>query len=81
METNKTMNHAFEKQIEIIKQLVVSYLNIVIKSCHNLFPKFIMHLIINNMKNFINEELLSHLYASNDQVSTIRFYMCLINKL
>lgn len=70
METNIPMNQVFEKQVEIIKHIVESYLNIVIKSCHNLFPKFIMHFIINNMKNFINEELLIHIYASDDQVST-----------
>lgn len=27
-----------------------------------------MHLIINDTKNFINGELLAHLYASGDQV-------------
>lgn len=31
-------------------------------------PKAIMMLIINNAKDFINGELLAHLYASGDQV-------------
>lgn len=31
-------------------------------------PKSIMMLIINNVKDFINGELLAHLYAQGDQV-------------
>lgn len=31
-------------------------------------PKAIMMLIINNSKDFINGELLAHLYATGDQV-------------
>jgi dynamin GTPase len=56
-----------ERQVETIRNLVDSYMKIVTKSCRDLVPKIIMHLIINTAKNFINGELLAHLYASGDQ--------------
>lgn len=43
-------------------------MKIVTKTTRDLVPKTIMHLIINNAKDFINGELLAHLYASGDQV-------------
>jgi dynamin GTPase len=43
-------------------------MKIVTKTTRDLVPKTIMMLIINNGKDFINGELLAHLYASGDQV-------------
>jgi dynamin GTPase len=43
-------------------------MKIVTKTTRDLVPKTIMMLIINNAKDFINGELLAHLYASGDQV-------------
>lgn len=62
------MDPVLERQVETIRNLVDSYMKIVTKSCRDLVPKIIMHLIINNSKDFINGELLAHLYASGDQV-------------
>lgn len=42
-------------------------MRIVTKTTRDLVPKTIMLLIINNTKDFINGELLAHLYASGDQ--------------
>lgn len=46
-------------------------------------PKAIMMLIINNAKDFINGELLAHLYASGDQVrereSNLYMYLYIVN--
>jgi len=67
------MDPVLERQVETIRNLVDSYMKIVTKSCRDLVPKIIMHLIINNSKDFINGELLAHLYASGDQVIYITF--------
>lgn len=57
-----------ERQVETIRNLVDSYMKIVTKTTRDMVPKAIMMLIINNAKDFINGELLAHLYASGDQV-------------
>lgn len=62
------MDPQLERQVETIRNLVDSYMKIVTKTTRDLVPKSIMHLIINNAKDFINGELLAHLYASGDQV-------------
>jgi len=71
------MDPVLERQVETIRNLVDSYMKIVTKSCRDLVPKIIMHLIINNSKDFINGELLAHLYASGDQV--IYVYCIFVN--
>lgn len=58
-----------ERQVETIRNLVDSYMRIVTKTTRDMVPKAIMMLCINNVKEFINGELLAHLYASGDQVS------------
>jgi len=68
------MDPVLERQVETIRNLVYSYMKIVTKSCRDLVPKIIMHLIINTAKNFINGELLAHLYASGDQVINVLIY-------
>lgn len=62
------MDPQLERQVETIRNLVDSYMRIVTKTTRDLVPKTIMMLIINNAKDFINGELLAHLYASGDQV-------------
>lgn len=69
------MDPVLERQVETIRNLVDSYMKIVTKSCRDLVPKIIMHLIINNSKDFINGELLAHLYASGDQVIIYLIYL------
>ncbi|KAM7349532.1 dynamin-1 shibire isoform 2-T2 [Cochliomyia hominivorax] len=56
-----------ERQVETIRNLVDSYMKIVTKTTRDMVPKAIMMIIINNTKDFINGELLAHLYASGDQ--------------
>lgn len=75
------MDPVLERQVETIRNLVDSYMKIVTKSCRDLVPKIIMHLIINNSKDFINGELLAHLYASGDQVISITFNNMYIKSL
>lgn len=61
-----------ERQVETIRNLVDSYMRIVTKTTRDMVPKAIMMLVINNCKDFINGELLAHLYAAGDQVSVFR---------
>ncbi|XP_066994181.1 dynamin isoform X1 [Anabrus simplex] len=66
-EGSSSMDPQLERQVETIRNLVDSYMKIVTKTTRDLVPKTIMMLIINNAKDFINGELLAHLYASGDQ--------------
>uniref|UniRef100_A0A3Q2FG90 Interferon-induced GTP-binding protein Mx n=1 Tax=Cyprinodon variegatus TaxID=28743 RepID=A0A3Q2FG90_CYPVA len=52
-----------ERQVETIRNLVDSYMSIIYKTMRDLMPKTIMHLMINNVKEFISSELLAQLYA------------------
>lgn len=58
-----------ERQVETIRNLVHSYMKIVHKTQRDLVPKTIMHLIVNEMKEFVHSELLAHLYSARDQNS------------
>ncbi|XP_066966165.1 dynamin isoform X2 [Macrobrachium rosenbergii] len=68
-EGSTSMDPQLERQVETIRNLVDSYMKIVTKTTRDLVPKSLMHLMINNTKEFINGELLAHLYASGDQSS------------
>ena len=48
-----------ERQVETIRNLVDSYMLIVMKTLKDMTPKMIMALMINDTKNFIAEELLA----------------------
>lgn len=65
------MDPQLERQVETIRNLVDSYMKIVTKTTRDMVPKAIMYLVVNNAKDFINGELLAHLYASGDQVRFI----------
>ncbi|XP_059404921.1 dynamin-1-like isoform X3 [Carassius carassius] len=62
-----SMDPQLERQVETIRNLVDSYMSIVNKTVRDLMPKTIMHLMINNTKEFINAELLAQLYSCGDQ--------------
>ncbi|TRY77663.1 hypothetical protein DNTS_005807 [Danionella cerebrum] len=64
-----SMDPQLERQVETIRNLVDSYMSIVYKSIRDLMPKTIMHLVINNVEEFIHSELLAQLYSSGDQYS------------
>lgn len=49
-------------------------MKIVTKTTRDLVPKTIMHLMVNNTKEFIMAELLANLYATGD---TVRALYCL----
>ncbi|EAW99236.1 hCG1731070, partial [Homo sapiens] len=56
-----------EWQVETIQNLVDSYMAIVNKNMQDLMPKTIIHLMINNTKEFIFSELLANLYSRGEQ--------------
>ncbi|XP_073496291.1 dynamin-1 isoform X5 [Phyllobates terribilis] len=62
-----SMDPQLERQVETIRNLVDSYMGIVNKTIRDLMPKTIMHLMINNTKDFIHSELLANLYSCSDQ--------------
>ncbi|XP_037544982.1 dynamin-3 isoform X1 [Nematolebias whitei] len=64
-----SMDPQLERQVETIRNLVDSYIGIINKTIRDLLPKTIMHLMINNSKDFIHSELLAYLYSSGDQNS------------
>ncbi|XP_075772242.1 dynamin-2 isoform X4 [Pelodiscus sinensis] len=68
-ENTFSMDPQLERQVETIRNLVDSYVGIINKSIRDLMPKTIMHLMINNTKDFIHSELLAFLYSSADQSS------------
>ncbi|XP_070794421.1 dynamin-2 isoform X2 [Pituophis catenifer annectens] len=68
-ENTFSMDPQLERQVETIRNLVDSYVGIINKSIRDLMPKTIMHLMINNTKDFIHSELLAYLYSSADQNS------------
>ncbi|XP_074599197.1 dynamin-1 shibire isoform X2 [Brevipalpus obovatus] len=62
-----SLDPQLERQVETIRNLVDSYMKIVTKTLRDLVPKIIMHLMINNSKDFIYSDLLANLYAAGDQ--------------
>ncbi|XP_030626948.1 dynamin 3a [Chanos chanos] len=66
---NFSMDPQLERQVETIRNLVDSYMSIVYKSVRDLMPKTIMHLLINEVKEFIHSELLAQLYSTGDQMA------------
>lgn len=65
-ETSTSIDPQLERQVETIRNLVDSYMKIVTKTTRDLVPKTIMHLMINNTKDFIMAELLANLYSTGD---------------
>ncbi|XP_075903944.1 dynamin-2 isoform X2 [Nelusetta ayraudi] len=64
-----SMDPQLERQVETIRNLVDSYIDIVNKSITDLMPKTIMHIMINSTKDFIHSELVAYLYVAGDQSS------------
>ncbi|KAF7668515.1 hypothetical protein LDENG_00009020 [Lucifuga dentata] len=58
-----------ERQVETIRNLVDSYMNIIYKTIRDLMPKTIMHVLINSVKEFISSELLAQLYALGERAA------------
>lgn len=64
---SSSMDPQLERQVETIRNLVDSYLRIVHKTQRDMVPKIIMHMIVNEMKLFVQTELMALLYSTGDQ--------------
>uniref|UniRef100_A0A3Q3ID99 Interferon-induced GTP-binding protein Mx n=1 Tax=Monopterus albus TaxID=43700 RepID=A0A3Q3ID99_MONAL len=64
-----SLDPQLERQVEIVRNLVDSYLYIIHRTVRDLIPKTIMHLMVNNTKEFIHSDLLAQLYSCGDQNS------------
>uniref|UniRef100_A0A8C4Z361 Interferon-induced GTP-binding protein Mx n=2 Tax=Gadus morhua TaxID=8049 RepID=A0A8C4Z361_GADMO len=64
-----SMDPQLERQVEIVRNLVESYMAIIHRTVRDLIPKTIMHLMVNNTKEYINADLLAQLYSCGDQNS------------
>ncbi|CAJ0583841.1 unnamed protein product, partial [Mesorhabditis spiculigera] len=65
-ESMSSMDPQVERQVETIRNLVDSYMLIVTKTIRDLVPKCIMLLIVNQVGEFLDNELLAHLYQCGD---------------
>ncbi|CAL8078460.1 unnamed protein product [Calicophoron daubneyi] len=54
-----------ERQVEIIRNLVDSYMKIVNKTQRDMVPKVIMHSLINEVKSYLNVDLLPLIYSED----------------
>ncbi|XP_065197037.1 dynamin-1-like [Sycon ciliatum] len=54
-----------ERQVEVIRNLVDSYVGIVHKTILDQVPKSIVHLLVNQIKNFIAKDMLPALYSAD----------------
>lgn len=61
----KTSDPKLERQVEIIRNLVASYMKIVTKTQRDMVPKIIMHQLINEIKHFLKGDLLPGLYSQD----------------
>lgn len=60
-----SMDPQLERQVDIIRNLVDSYLGIVTKKLQDTIPKIIMHLVVNAVKEFSKEDLLGGIYSQH----------------
>ncbi|CAO4387008.1 unnamed protein product [Caenorhabditis nigoni] len=61
-----SMDPQLERQVETIRNLVDSYMRIITKTIKDLVPKAVMHLVVNQVSEFMKDELLAHLYQCGD---------------
>uniref|UniRef100_A0A6Q2XUT0 dynamin GTPase n=1 Tax=Esox lucius TaxID=8010 RepID=A0A6Q2XUT0_ESOLU len=62
-----TMDPQLERQVETIRNLVDSYMDIVYRAIRDLLPKTLMHLIINNVKEYVGSDLLVQIYSLTEK--------------
>jgi len=67
-----SMDPQMERQVETIRNLVDSYLKIIHKTHRDMVPKAIMHIVINQLKEYAKNELLACLYAVGDSENLMK---------
>jgi len=61
-----SMDPMLERQVETVRCLVDSYMRIISKSVQDMVPKVIMYIVVNQIKEFVQAELLANLYAKGN---------------
>uniref|UniRef100_A0A1I8FS23 dynamin GTPase n=1 Tax=Macrostomum lignano TaxID=282301 RepID=A0A1I8FS23_9PLAT len=56
-----------ERQVETIRNLVESYMKIVDKTQRDIVPKTVIHIVVNELKDFLKSSMLAQLYGGYDQ--------------
>ena len=59
-----SLDPQLERQVETIRSLVDSYMHIIVKTVKDIIPKTVMHLLMNETKDYIHGELMAQLYSS-----------------
>lgn len=75
-------NTRIDQQVEVIKNLVINYLEIVVKNTKDRIPKMITWLLITNVLNYMDQNLLAHFYENDLVVSTkyiLELYLNVLN--
>ena len=64
-------NTRVDQQVEVIKNLVINYLEIVVKNTKDRIPKMITWLLITNVLNYMDHNLVAHFYENELVVSVL----------
>ncbi|XP_025190906.1 dynamin-1-like protein [Melanaphis sacchari] len=62
--SNRNLSEKELRDCDVIERLIKSYFYIVRKSIQDSVPKAIMHFLVNFVKNYLQSELVTHLYKS-----------------
>lgn len=62
---DNTMDPQLERKVDLIRELVDSYLSIVTKKLQDTVPKISMHMLVNRMVSFSKDDLLSGIYSTH----------------
>ncbi|PAA59145.1 hypothetical protein BOX15_Mlig005677g2 [Macrostomum lignano] len=68
-EVSSSTDPQMERQVETIRNLVESYMKIVDKTQRDVVPKTVIHLIVNELKDFLKTSMLAQLYGTQDQAT------------
>lgn len=66
-EMTRALDPVLERQVETIRNMTSSYIEIVSKTTRDLVPKTIMYIVVNKLKEFIKSDLMGNVYAAGDQ--------------
>ena len=67
IEAEVSVDPQLDRQVEIIKSLIESYMTIVKKTTRDIVPKTVMFYLVNNVKDFLQAEMLASLYSHSNQ--------------
>ena len=69
VESEVSVDPQLDRQVEIIKSLIESYMSIVKKNTRDIVPKTVMFYLVNSVKDYLSAEMLAQLYSHGNQDS------------